>query len=146
MSRSIGASADIGPATLEFVTRVVKGSVETTFTKYDKKLRETVQEVTLVRDPVIVFFPNGTCQVMPAKVAEKEGFLEMPKILNFEAVTDADTVAGKFKFALSDAQRKKHWLEMEQAVISRCMRRSGHPFPQGVDIENHSIVEFGEAA
>jgi hypothetical protein len=146
MSRSIGAATDVGPATLAFVTRVVTGSIETTVTKYDKKLKETVQEVVAVRDPVIVFFPNGTCQVMPAKIADLKGFLEMPKILNFEAVTDADTVAGKFKFALSDAQRKKHWLEMEQAVISRCMRRSGHPLPKNVDVSDHSIVEFGEAA
>lgn len=130
---------DVGLATLAFVTRSLKGSISQEKVKFDPKKKENVREHSKVFEPVIVFFPNGTCQVLPMKTAKSKGFLERPSILNFEAVTDASTVAGKFKFAMTDEERNKNWLLMEEAVINRCLARTGHPVPLDVEISEQSI-------
>lgn len=119
---------DTGGAVLAFVTRVVIGPVETPKCVYNKEQQELQRTTVLVENPVIVFFPNGSCVVMAEKDADKKGFLNMPTILNFEAVTDASSIAGQFKFAMSDDQRNLAWEQMEQQVISACQARGGYPF------------------
>lgn len=135
----MGFSTDNGPASLEFVTRLVTGSIPQETVKFDGKLRENARSVSSLKNAVIVFFPNGTSQVFSIDSARRRGFLERPRILNFEAVTDASSTAGKFKFAMTDDERHKYWEEMEQAVISTCMSRSGHPLPMDAGIDENSL-------
>lgn len=126
-------------AVLRYVTREVEGNIETTTVRYDAKDGENKKKLSKVKDPVIVFLPNGTSQVFSRASAERKGFLETPEIINFESVTDASTVVGKFKFAMFEKDRLKYWQEMEQLIISRCTRKQGHPLPLDAMISKKSL-------
>jgi len=130
---------DLGGAMLAFVTRDVTGDIETTKTKWDAKEGTNKQTVSKVKDPVIVFFPNGTSQVMAMKTAERKGFLERPEVLNLRAVDDTGSIAGKYKFAMSEQERAKYWMMMEQSIVSRCRQKGGEPVPRSAIISNESI-------
>lgn len=137
--------ADSSGAVLEYVTRDVNGVVFTTKSRWDKAKGEIVTSEVPVEDPVIVFFPTGTAQVLPLKVAEAKGFLEVPNILNFQEVVDQQSIAGKFKFALTPAARNEAWLRLENLVISGCISQRGHPLPEGVTYSQKSaFVETEE--
>lgn len=130
---------DTGGAVLAFVTRAVKGKMERTVMKFDEDVHKNVPSVERIKDPVIVFFPNKTSQVFSLKEADKRGYLQMPEVLNLQAVEDPKSAAGRFKFAVSMEARKQAWLELEQAVISACMARGGHPLPRDCEFGDESI-------
>jgi len=131
---------DIGGATLAFVTRVVEGPITMETTAFNPDTSKNEKTKVEVEEPVIVFFPNGSSQVLPAKQAEKMGYLAQPVILNFEAVDKPDTIAGKFKFAMSEQDRKTYWIQMEQHVISACMRKGGYPIPRNCNVSETSLM------
>ena len=132
---------DLGGARLAYVAREVKGTIETTQTRFksDKNGGHNEQTVVEVKDPVIVFFPNRSVRVMPLKEADRLGFLKQPTVLNFEAVTDQNSVAGRFKFAINDSARHDAWKQMEQSIIANCQRKGGRPLPDGVTFSSDSI-------
>lgn len=131
---------DTGGAVLSFVTRLVKGEVLMEKTRFNMDTMKNEKEVAPIEEPVIVFFPHGNVQVFSYKAAEKLGYLETPQILNFEAVDKPDTIAGKFKFAMSDDQRQTYWLQLEQHVISSCLANGGYPLPRTAQFSEQSIV------
>lgn len=128
-----------GPAVLRYVARRVVGSISTEKARFDAKKGQNVFEVCAVENPIIVFFPTGTTQVLAGADAEARGFLNPPDILNLEAVDKPDSIAGKYKFAFNDKQRQEYWKEMEQALISRCIANTGHPLPRDVGIDTASL-------
>jgi len=129
-----------GPATLAFVTRPVTGKIATVRTKFDTKLRENKQESVDVENPVIVFYPNRTSQVMSGKEAERRGYMEQPEILNFDSVTDQTSTAGRYKFAMHLKQRLDAWQQMEDAVVNGCISKSGHPFDQDTNYSKQTMM------
>ena len=140
---------DLGGARLAYVARQINGTIKTTQTRFksDKNGGHNEQTEVDLKDPMIIFFPNRSVRVMSMKEAERLGFLEQPPILNFEAVSDQKSVAGKFKFAINDKTRYKYWLAMEQSLISGCQRKGGRPLPDGVGYSNDSIYfSLNEAA
>jgi hypothetical protein len=130
---------DTGGAVLAYVTRVVTGDIFTDVSSFNNDTMKNETIKVAVENPVIVFFPNKTCQVLPMKVAERMGFLEQPVILNFESVDRPDTTAGRFKFAMSEEVRRQQWVLMEQDLISACMSRGGHPIPLDARISQNSL-------
>lgn len=136
---------DSGGAILRFVTRAVSGDIFVEKTRFDTKEMKNVKTIVKLKDPVIVFMPNKSTRVMSMKEAEKLGFLQRPDIINFEAITDAKTVAGKFKFAFSDRERAEHWKELEQQVISRCIQSHGYPIPREASVSDESLHFMKEA-
>lgn len=140
---------DLGGAQLSYVTRLVTGDVPTTKTKFknDKNGGHNVEEQAMVEEPVIVFLPNRSVRVMSFKEAGKLGFLNQPNILNFEAVTDQTSSAGKFKFGINEAVRHQAWMDLENGLIAACLRKAGKPLPDGVHYSNESIyIAAKEAA
>lgn len=135
----MSASAEVSGVTLRYVTREIIGDIEVDKTEFDENTRENVLKKGKVKDPVIVFFPNKTSQVMARKRAEEKGFLNRPDILNFSQVTDQHTAAGKFKHALHEDERQAAWLDLENAVISKCVGRSGHPVNLECQISDESV-------
>lgn len=123
---------DTGGAVLAFVTRVVTGTVLQNSCKFDPDLQEITRTMVPVKNPVIVFFPNGSTIVMPEKLAEQKGFFQMPTIINFEAVNDANSIAGRFKFSLNEQAKRDAWEQLEQSVISTCLAKGGYPLDQTV--------------
>ena len=135
----MSVAGEISGVTLNYVAREVQGNIPCTLTKFDKDLGENVHEMTKVKEPVIVFFPNGTTQVMSRKRAEGLGFLEQPDILNFASVQDSKTPAGRYKNAIRESDRLNAWLTMENAVIQRCVSKSGHPLPLDCTYSDYSL-------
>jgi len=134
-------SQDTGGAVLAFVTRVVTGNVFAPQARFDDATMKVTRTMERVVNPVIIFFPNGTTVVMAEKLAEQKGFLEAPTILNFEAVVDAKSIAGRFKFSMGDSARREAWTQMEQAVIGTCLARGGYPLNQKeASYSDHSIM------
>ena len=127
------ATAEVSGVVLRHVTREVIGKVSQTITKIVQdpatQSFENVSEEREMKDPVIVFFPNKTCQVMPSALAERKGFLGMPEVLNLATVEDHSTPAGRYKNALRLEDRQAAWYEMETTLINRCISGSGHPLP-----------------
>lgn len=134
---------DSGGAVLAYVTRVVNGDIYQPRTTFSEDSQKNEQIEAPIENPVVVFFPNKTCQVLPMKVAEKLGYLQQPTILNFESVDRPDTTAGKFKFAMTEEVRRQMWKLMEQDVISACMSRGGHPLPLDARVSEKSIFVDG---
>jgi len=116
-----------GPASLTFVTRPVTGTVKMEKTIFDKKSRENSKVAVELLDPVIVFFANRSSQVMSGKEATRRGYLQQPEIMNFESVSDAKSAAGRYKFAMRMQDKLEAWQQMEDAVISACISKCGHP-------------------
>jgi len=131
--------SDPGIAVLAFVTRELIGKVSSTKVKYNEATRENEIIADEVKDPVMIFLPSRATIVLPAKEAERLGYLNMPAILNFEAVKDADSIAGKFKFAINDAERRKYWKMMEDSVIANCTARSGYTVDPSVTVAKRSL-------
>jgi len=138
--------ADTGGAVMEFVAREIIGDIPKMVSKFNEKTRETEQKATKVKNPVIVFFPNGTSQVMPLKQAEKGGYTRQPKLLNLQAVDDSETLAGRFKFAMTSEDRIEAWMMMENSVIDRAQGRNGRPVPEGCKISDKSLYVKAVAA
>lgn len=127
-------------ATLSFVTRRVIGEVLTEKTNFNEETQKIEKKVTPVVDPVIVFLPSGSVILLSEEEAARRGLLEMPEVLNIEEVNDTKTAAGKWKFAMNDAQRQKAWLILEQAVIRACTARGGYPLDAtSAKFAEHSI-------
>ena len=116
-----------GPASLSFVTRPVTGTIEIEKTVFDKKERVNNKVKAIIKEAVIVFFPNRSSQVMSVKEADRRGYMAQPDIMNFEAVTDAKSPAGRYKFAMRMKDRLEAWQAMEDAVVNACVSKSGHP-------------------
>ena len=119
--------ADTGGAVLAFVTRLVKGEVLCEVTIFNAKTDKNEKQLVPVDEPVIVFFPNGSCQVLSFSEAHRRGFTSQPDILNFDSVNDTKTIAGKLKFAMNEEAKQEYWLQMEQVVIGACTSRGGYP-------------------
>ena len=134
-----------GGAVLEVVTRLVKGPVTTTVTTFDDKSQKNEQKEVPVETPVIVFFPNGNSQVMSLAQAEHNGFTKQPNVLNFDSVNDPNTLAGKWKFAMTDEQRRHFWVEMEKVVISICASRGGYPLDASIAKYSEESILFAPA-
>lgn len=125
---------------LAYVARTIKGDIKTVETHFDKKNNENVQKEVKVKEPVIVFFPNGTSQVFPAKVAEKKGFLTQPDIINLDTVgSDTKTAAGRYKNAIRVKDREDAWLQMENNIVTSCIAKHGHPLPLDVVYSDQSM-------
>jgi len=125
----MSVTGELSGVGLAYVTRAVIGEIKTTKTKFDTKLGENVTSETSVKDPVIVFFPNGTTQLLAADRAKILGFLEQPEIMNYSSVQDGKSPAARYKNAIRERDRIDAWLMMENAVIQRCVSKSGHPLP-----------------
>lgn len=131
--------SDAGVAVLSYVTRELIGDITTIKNRFNEATRENEYIEEMVKDPVMVFFPTRASVAMPAKEAQRLGYLEVPQILNFEAVKDAETIAGKFKFAINDEERRKFWKMMEDSVIANCVARSGYTVPATVTVSKRSL-------
>lgn len=127
---------------LAYVARQIDGVIMTTSTKFDTKLGENVTKETEVRNPVIVFFPNGTTQVLAGDRAKILGFLEQPEIMNFESVQGGKSPAARYKNALREKDRMDAWHDLENAVINRCVSKSGHPLPLDCDYSKKSFYLY----
>lgn len=132
-------TGEVSGVTLSYVAREVEGDIMTVKTKFDDKLGENVQKETKVVDPVIVFFPNNTSQVMARKTAEERGFLAQPEILNFAQVQDQKTAAGRYKNAIKNEDRIQAWLDMENKIITDCVAASGHPLALDCNYSDKSV-------
>lgn len=126
-------------AVLSYVTRVVRGDIVTESVKFNEKERKNVVKTEKVTDPVIVFFPSGNCNVLSMKQAEKLGFLRKPSIMNFEAVTDENTIAGKFKYAFDTEEKARLWTMLEESLIQTCIRKCGVPLPRDAAYDENSL-------
>lgn len=132
-------TGEISGVMLSYVAREVIGDIKTTKTKFDAKLGENVQTEVTVKNPIIVFFPNRTSQVMPRAKAEQKGFLRQPEVLNLAQVQDQQTAAGRYKNAIRSSDRIDAWLEMEERVITDCVSGSGHPLPLDCNYSKNSV-------
>lgn len=119
---------------LEFVTRKVVGDVQMLKTKVTKikgkdgardKHTFTTAPVAVKEDVFMVYTPQGQCYRLTYDQMVKRGFDRKPTILNFEAVKDASSPAGQFKFAINDEERQKAWRLMEDQIVKLCQRRRG---------------------
>lgn len=124
---------------LAYVAREVIGTVTSTTVKFDAKLNENVEKENVVKDPMIVFFPNGTTQVLSAERAKILGFLEQPEIMNYASVQDGKSPAARYKNAIRERDRLDAWLDMENKVITGCVSKSGHPLPLDCDYSKTSF-------
>lgn len=134
-----GVTGEISGVGLAYVTRAIDGDIKTTKTAFDKKLGENVTKETTVEEPVIVFFSSGTSQVMSLKRAEALGYLEQPEVMNLANVQDTKTPAGRYKNAIREKDRLDAWMALENAVIQRCVGKSGHPLPLDCTYSENSI-------
>lgn len=128
-----------GPILAYVAREVISGDVFTSVTKFDAKLKENIQSEEKVKNPVVVFFPNQSCQVMSMKAAEKKGFLKQPEILNFTDASDQVSAAGRYRNALREDARLQGWNDLENDIISACVSASGHPLPLDCRYSDNSI-------
>lgn len=135
--------ADIGVATLAFVTRVVKGKISSEKTVFNERTRENEKIEAEIVDPVIIFFPTKSCVVLPMDEAERMGYLKQPTILNFDQVKDAETIAGRFKYSIIEEEKRNCWKMMEDALIQSCISRGGYPIPRDAEVDDNSIFLNG---
>jgi hypothetical protein len=115
---------------LEYVVRPLKGKVKTPHHSFNNKTRQI--ETTLVNDDAgyLVYMPNGHSYRLSKEQLLKRGYDRQPTILNFDQVNDTKTPAGRYKFAMDDAMRKRAWVELEEQVIKACVRRHGPVSPE----------------
>ena len=125
----MSVTGELSGVVLAYVVREIIGPIYTTTTKFDAKLGENKETVAEVKDPVIVFFPNKTTQVLAAERAKILGFLQQPEIMNYASVQDGKTAAARYKNAIREKQRIDAWLDMENTIIQGCVAKSGHPLP-----------------
>lgn len=137
-------AGEVSGVMLTHVARAVDGIVMTETVKFNVKEGKNIKTEVEVKDPVVVFFPNKTTQVMSLADAEMKGFLQMPSIMNFDQVQDQNTPAGRYKFAMMPRDKMEAWMVMEDTLISRCISKTGHPLEQGT-ISDTSIY-LSEAA
>lgn len=124
---------------LAYVARRITGKVIKHVARFEKKEDANVLTEKPVTDPVIVFMSNGTSQILSYKRAEELGFLRLPKVLNLAQVEDGDSPAARYKNAIRDRDRLEAWMDMELAVINRCIAKTGHPLPLDADYSKESI-------
>jgi len=132
-------------ATLSFVTRRVKGEVFTEKTLFNDETQKIEKKHVAIENPVIVFLPSGSVLLFTEEEAAARGLMEMPEVLNIEDVNDTKTAAGKWKFAMNDAQRRKSWEIMEHAVIRACTARGGYPLDATKAKYSESSILFEDA-
>jgi hypothetical protein len=135
----MSVGGEISGVGLSYVAREIKGSIPYKKTKFDAKLGENVYTDGELEKPVIVFFSNGTTQVFSMKRAEAMGFLVQPDVMNIASVQDAKTPAGRYKNAIKESVRLDAWQMMEEAVIQRCVAKTGHPLPLDCSYKSNSI-------
>ena len=132
---------------LTYVARQITGTLETFTRKYDEKKQEIVRIPHKIVDPVIVFFPNGSSQVLSTEEADKRGFFKTPTIMNFETVMTPDSPAGKVKFAMMEDEKRENWLLLEQELIAGVVSRFGYPLEEGLKMSEKSLyIKQGEVA
>lgn len=125
----MSVTAELSGVALAYVAREIIGNIDTTRTKFDTKIGENVVSIVALQDPVIVFFPSGTTQVLSANRAKALGFLEQPEIMNYASVQDGKSAAARYKNAIREKDRVDAWLMLENAIIQKCVSKSGHPLP-----------------
>jgi hypothetical protein len=135
----MAVNSEVAGVSLSFVTRQVIGDILDTKTRFDPLTGENITEEIKVKDPVIVFFPNGTSQVMSSKHAEGAGYLNQPEIMNISMVGDQRTPAGRYKNAIREEDRCRAWLDLEGVVINKCIGKSGHPLPLDCRVDENSL-------
>ncbi len=119
-----GSEGMKGPR-LEFVVRPMKGKVKVPHHSFDPAKKKVVSVLNTEDFGYLVYLPNGNSYRLNKDQLKKYGYDRQPTILNFDQVNDTKTPAGRYKFAMDDAQRKKAWLELEEQVIKACVRRHG---------------------
>lgn len=125
-----------------YVAREVLGEIPVVLNKPIKNEDGTVgieKIPSTIKDPVIIFFPNGTSQVMSSKVAGKHGFLDTPDIMGHESVKDPKTPAGRYLMAMSMKERRRGWMDMEMMIINNVLSTAGTPLPRNVEFSEKSI-------
>ena len=135
----MSVSNEVSGVKLEYVLREIKGKLPDNTVKFSDKENANVFTQKNIVNPVIVFFPNKTTQVLSSKRAEALGFFRTPNIMNFSQVEDSSTAAGRFKFAVRDADRKNAWLSLETSIINNCIAKGGHPLPLEVNYSPESF-------
>jgi hypothetical protein len=130
---------DTGPGQLTYVTRPVTGTMRRFETEFDEDEKKNIKRQVEIKDPVIIFLASGQTLVMSGAEAERRGFFEQPEIMQFEAVTDPKTAAGRYKFAMKMEDRLEAFRQLEAAVISRCISKHGHPLPRECTYSETSV-------
>ncbi len=135
----MGKNSNISGVFLDYVTREVENDVIITKTKFNPKKGENEQVEAKLKSPVIVFFPNGTSQVMSSSRAQEHGFLKRPKIIGINSVEDSESFAGKYKRAFHEKERVEAWLGLESELINKCISSTGHPLSLENTFSNDSL-------
>jgi len=112
-------------ARLTYVLRKVDGPVTQLKRKWDAKLKHIVTDTVAVKDAYMLYLPTGHSYRLTHKQVIEKGFDKQPSIMNFERVNNAETNAGKFKFAINDEARQEAWRALEDEVIRLCRRKQG---------------------
>ena len=110
-------------ARLEYVVRKIRGTVMRTKYSYDKKAKKLVEKPYEVADAFMVYMPNGHSYRLTLDELERQGYDKQPGIINLDRVTDANTPAGRFKFAVNEETRRQALNEMEEQIIRSCRRQ-----------------------
>ena len=118
-----------------YVLRAVEGDLKVTKQipkrSNDTGLIELVKTEVIMEEPVIVFMPNATCQVMTLQQATQKGFTRQPQIMGFKDVEEGqNTPASRYKSALDMEDRQQAWVDMENIVINATLATCGMPVPQ----------------
>lgn len=125
-------------ARLEFVLRELPGTVLARKIKPPPSKRQkdanpelegqSSNVINMERVPAgfMVFFPNGSCYRLSAEEAKRRGLTRAPAILNLESVKDTESPAGRFKYSVEEADKRKAYRDMENELIRRCTGRVGN--------------------
>ena len=135
-------NGEFSGVSLEYVARKINGTIPTEKTKFNVKQGANERQEAEVIDPVIVFFPNRTCQVMSMKKAERFGFLKMPEVMNLSQVEGKSTPAGEYKNGIRDKDKVAGWIKMEESLILACVNASGHPLPSRENADGLLVADM----
>ena len=119
----MGASHTMQGARLSYVARrfTRDWSRQIVIPKDGQNIREWVTE----KGGYFIYIPSGNAYIMTNRMAQEKGYLEDPKILNLDSVTDNTTPAGMYKYARTDKARDKAYRLMEEELIKYCTRLTG---------------------
>lgn len=116
---------DMKGARLAYVCRPLKGKKKHRVHAWDSDAKKLVSIETEIEAGYMLYTPSGHSYRLTEQQVIRRGFDAQPEILNFDAVNDAKSPAGRFKFAINDETRKAAWRQMEEQVIALCKRRGG---------------------
>lgn len=135
----MGKNSSVSGVFLDYVAREVEDDITVMKTKFNPKKGENEQKEEILKDPIIVFFPNGTSQVMSTERAEANGFLVRPEVIGIDSVKDTESFAGKYKNAFNPEERMTAWKGLESEIINKCISTTGHPLDLGTMYSDKSI-------